>query len=777
MGSSRISRLTYVPLGSIISSGPVARSGLTSRSCHSQMAGWPAEAKRRVPGLGVEQHDAQGDELLLATHGRHLGVELLEGLGRVAVLAQEHPQQVLGLEGGDGRVDAVAGDVADDGGDPVGPDPHHVVEVAGHEARAGLVDPAQLEALEVGQVVGGQALGPAAGGQLVLDQHLLGPALQLGAAVLEAGLLDEVAPQDERRHRRDGHQPSSSDGVVVWDTGHGHDHGQDPRRAAWRADPCGSPSGRWTAGPGRRSRARSGSAPSGGSGPTAPHGGRDHASHGDERQDRLIHDATATGAAPVGTRSAPIARTELPGCGDSWPAARYRTATVRPCWGGDGSTTRRVQNRLRNVDVLDVVFAVAVVATVVAYTTRPTCSPTWATTGDWRCGQLAGRLLPALQHHLSVVPIAGYRLIYLVFGFRTYVSLFLVGVISGAAIAVAAYLTVRSRVGTAPALVAGVALLWYPNNILLPAAFNHYLALTAVFFCACELRRYRPASDLPLALGLSFALICSGVSVAGAPGASPRSRCRGTPAFFRCAPSLSLFSLSLAFLLLFSSFLSLLLPSPPSPLFPCSPLSVSAPSGSLPLCYRLLLLRPARLRLHSSCSLPRSALLSSPFSFSFSSSLFLSPSLFFSLPPLLPSPLSSLLSPLLPPPLPSPLSPSPPPLAIFQPLSLSLSPADSPPLPLSLPLLFSPPFPSLFPSPSPPLFPSHPFPLFSPPLPFPSSPFFPSLSLFSLSSPLLLLILLPCRDTLLGHRGHVGARLVEDVADGQAPATRRRSDR
>jgi hypothetical protein len=74
--------------------------------------------RRRSAGarLGVEQHDAQRDELLAAVERRHLPVQLLEGLGRVAVLAEEHPQEVLGLEGGDRRLDAVAGDVADDRG-------------------------------------------------------------------------------------------------------------------------------------------------------------------------------------------------------------------------------------------------------------------------------------------------------------------------------------------------------------------------------------------------------------------------------------------------------------------------------------------------------------------------------------------------------------------------------------------------------------------------------------------------------------------------------------
>ena len=46
--SSPISRLVYSPSGSSMSSGPVARSGRTSRSCQSQAAGWPADATRSV---------------------------------------------------------------------------------------------------------------------------------------------------------------------------------------------------------------------------------------------------------------------------------------------------------------------------------------------------------------------------------------------------------------------------------------------------------------------------------------------------------------------------------------------------------------------------------------------------------------------------------------------------------------------------------------------------------------------------------------------------------
>src|SRR5205807_3467531 len=59
-------------------------------------------------GQAVEDHDAHGDELLGPALGGQRGVELLESLRRVAELTQEHAQQVLDLEGGDGRFDAVS---------------------------------------------------------------------------------------------------------------------------------------------------------------------------------------------------------------------------------------------------------------------------------------------------------------------------------------------------------------------------------------------------------------------------------------------------------------------------------------------------------------------------------------------------------------------------------------------------------------------------------------------------------------------------------------------
>jgi hypothetical protein len=53
-------------------------------------------------------------------------------------------------------------------------------------------------------VLGRQASGPTARRELLLHQDFLRPPLELGSAVLQAGLVDEVAPEDQRerdRHR------------------------------------------------------------------------------------------------------------------------------------------------------------------------------------------------------------------------------------------------------------------------------------------------------------------------------------------------------------------------------------------------------------------------------------------------------------------------------------------------------------------------------------------------------------------------------------------------
>src|SRR3546814_20287168 len=123
---------------------------------------------------------------------------LLPRLSRIAELPQEPPEEVLGREGCDRRLDAVTGDVADHRGDAGGGHPEHVVEVAGHEPGSGLVGAAQLEAGEVGQLLGCAACGPLAWRQLLLREHLLGPPLAAGSVLGTAGPPAQASPNISR---------------------------------------------------------------------------------------------------------------------------------------------------------------------------------------------------------------------------------------------------------------------------------------------------------------------------------------------------------------------------------------------------------------------------------------------------------------------------------------------------------------------------------------------------------------------------------------------------
>ncbi len=155
--------------------------------------------RRGVPQrlrLGVEHQHDQRDELLTPVDRRHLPVEFLERLRRIAELGEERPQQVLGLKGGDRRLDAMAGDIADDRCQPRRRSLEDVEEVAGHEAGSRLVDASHLEAGELGKVLGGESGGPCLGGQVLLVQRLLGTALDVDCLASHASLTDGVARPD-----------------------------------------------------------------------------------------------------------------------------------------------------------------------------------------------------------------------------------------------------------------------------------------------------------------------------------------------------------------------------------------------------------------------------------------------------------------------------------------------------------------------------------------------------------------------------------------------------
>jgi hypothetical protein len=169
--------------------------------------------------------------------------------------------------------------------------------------------------------------------------------------------------------------------------------------------------------------------------------------------------------------------------------------------------------------IADVVFAVAVAVTFVCYFIKSRGvvlnGDDWATVAR---GNTFVDFFRPYQTNLSVVPIAVYHFVFTYFGFGTYWPLRFAGIASHMAIAVTVFLIVRSRWGSAVALVVGVAILWYPIALLTPALFNHWLSLTGCLVAGWALTFKPGRSDWVVAIALTFALCSSGVGVAGAVG-------------------------------------------------------------------------------------------------------------------------------------------------------------------------------------------------------------------------------------------------------------------
>jgi len=169
--------------------------------------------------------------------------------------------------------------------------------------------------------------------------------------------------------------------------------------------------------------------------------------------------------------------------------------------------------------IADAVFAVAVVATFVCYFVKSRGiilnGDDWATVPR---GNTFVDYFRPYQQNMSIVPIAVYHFVFSVYGFGTYWPLRFAGIASHMAIAVTLFLIVRSRWGSAVALVAGVAVLWYPLALLTPSLFNHWLALTGCLIAGWALTWKPGRSDWVVAGALTFALCTSGVGVAGAAG-------------------------------------------------------------------------------------------------------------------------------------------------------------------------------------------------------------------------------------------------------------------
>ena len=184
--------------------------------------------------------------------------------------------------------------------------------------------------------------------------------------------------------------------------------------------------------------------------------------------------------------------------------------------GGSPGSTNRGDTAMR---IADAVFAVAVTATFVCYFVKS--RGVVLNSDDWAEASRGNTFVDYFRPYdtnLNVVPIAIYHFVFTIFGFGTYWPLRFTGVASHMAIAVTIFLIVRSRWGSAVALVVGVAILWYPVVLLTPALFNHWLALTACLIAGWALTLKPGRSDWIVAIALTFAFCSSSVGVAGATG-------------------------------------------------------------------------------------------------------------------------------------------------------------------------------------------------------------------------------------------------------------------
>ena len=175
--------------------------------------------------------------------------------------------------------------------------------------------------------------------------------------------------------------------------------------------------------------------------------------------------------------------------------------------------------RWRAIGVADVAFGVLVVVAVLAYLSR-TRGYVFSS-DDWVYAQRGHSLVDYFRPYnlsLNVVPIAVYRVLLGLFGFGRTLPLRMLAASTEAAVAVALYLVVRARIAPAAALVVGVSILWYPNEVLYPSTWNFFAALAATVLAAALVVRRRPAEDLLLAVAVAFALMTAPTGVAGAAG-------------------------------------------------------------------------------------------------------------------------------------------------------------------------------------------------------------------------------------------------------------------
>lgn len=182
--------------------------------------------------------------------------------------------------------------------------------------------------------------------------------------------------------------------------------------------------------------------------------------------------------------------------------------------GGRTSAAKKSVNRI--CDVLLVAACVGSVGMRLSYSRHAFFSgDDWP--AAWMGLSLHGFIEP-YNGHLSITFIAGYRVFAELFGINNILPLRIFAELAFAAIAVILYCIVRSRVGSWWALPAAVAVLFYPDAVVVISAFNHYLALIGGLLVAWMLTRDERRFDPPIFVVLCFALASSSVAVAAAMG-------------------------------------------------------------------------------------------------------------------------------------------------------------------------------------------------------------------------------------------------------------------
>ena len=136
---------------------------------------------------------------------------------------------------------------------------------------------------------------------------------------------------------------------------------------------------------------------------------------------------------------------------------------------------------------------------------------------DWRVAtrSLSFRdLFEPHNDHLSVVPLAIYRVMLGQFGMDTYTPERLLASGSLLCLGVALFLFARSRAGAPLAVVVAVSVLWLPTTNLTPFLANYHFALVCAVVCAAAMPSGAWRSDVVMGLALSVAFASSAVGVA-----------------------------------------------------------------------------------------------------------------------------------------------------------------------------------------------------------------------------------------------------------------------